>query len=175
VPDLRAKWDVKLAALCKQRVVAAVVRRQTPNPGQNAQPFETVPLHPQPQLPHRFHGTEKINGCDTDEAIGICSTVLCDLVVADHRAARTVPRAEHTDGDACTIHLGKRVFDRRRCLRPFAGSPSTQRFEHRIPDPVGIRVLHPSIDDHVVLPASNEESSLLRTLTNGESGWLNRI
>jgi hypothetical protein len=25
------------------------------------------------------------------------------------------------------------------------------------------------------LPASNEESSLLRTLTNGESGWLNRI
>jgi hypothetical protein len=36
-------------------------------------------------------------------------------------------------------------------------------------------VLHPSIDDHVVLPASNEESNLLRTLTNGESGWLNRI
>jgi hypothetical protein len=61
------------------------------------------------------------------------------------------------------------------CLRPFAGSPPTQRFEHRIPDPVGIRVLHPGIDDHVVLPASNEESSLLRTLTNGESGWLNRI
>jgi hypothetical protein len=175
VPDLRAKWDVKLAALCKQWVVAAVVRRQTPNPGQNAQPFETIPLHPEPQLPHRFHRAKKINGCDTDEAIGICSTVLCDLVVADHRAARTVPRAEHTDGDACTIHLGKRVFDRRRCLRPFAGSPSTQRFEHRIPDPVGIRVLHPSIDDHVVLPASNEESSLLRTLTNGESGWLNRI
>ena len=114
VPDLRAKRDVKLAALCKQWIVAAVVWRQTPNPWQNAQPLETVPLHPKPQLAHRFHGAKKINGCDTDEAIGICSTVLCDLVVADHRAAWTVPRAEHTDGDACTIHLGKRVLNRRR-------------------------------------------------------------
>ena len=111
VSDLRAKRDVKLAALCKQWIVAAVVWRQSPNPGQNAQPFETVPLHPEPQLPHRFHGAEKINGCDTDEAIGICPAVLCDLVIADHRAAWTVPRAEHSDRDACTIHLGQRVLD----------------------------------------------------------------
>ena len=158
VSDLRAKWNVKLATLCKQRIVPAVVWRQTPNPGQNAQPFETVPLHPKPQLPHRFHGTEKINGRDTDEAIGICSTILCDLVVADHRAAWTVPRAEHTDGDARTIHLGKCVLDGRCCFRPLAGSPSTQRFEHWIPDPVGIRMLHPSINDHVMVLASKDRT-----------------
>src|SRR3954447_7121702 len=172
VSDLRAKRNVKLAALCKQWIIAAVVWRQTPNPGQNAQPFETVPLHPEPQLPHRFHGAKKINGCDTDEAIRICSTVLCNLVVTDHRAAWTVPRAEHTDGDACTVHFGKRVLDGRCCLRPLAGSPSTQRFEHRIPDPLSIRVLHPSIDDHVVVPETNDGLSLLRSPWGRRTGLI---
>jgi hypothetical protein len=51
VPDLRAKWNIKLAALCKQWVIAAVVWRQTPKPRQNAQPFETISPDPEPQFP----------------------------------------------------------------------------------------------------------------------------
>src|SRR5665213_1097062 len=157
VSDLRAKWNIELTALCKQWIIAAVVRRKTPKPGQNAQPFEAIPLHPEPQLPHRFHGAKKIDGCNTDEAIRICPTVLCNLVVADHRSAWTVPCAEHTNGDAGTIHLGKRGLDGMCGLRPRAGPPSTQRVEHRIPDPLGVRMLHPSIDDHIVLPETNDE------------------
>ena len=36
VSDLRAKRNIKLAALCKQWVIVAVVWRQTSKPGQNA-------------------------------------------------------------------------------------------------------------------------------------------
>src|SRR6516162_872085 len=36
VSDLCAKRNIKLAALCKQWIIAAVIWRQTPKPGQNA-------------------------------------------------------------------------------------------------------------------------------------------
>lgn len=96
------------------------------------------------------HRAEEIDRSDSDEAVRVSLAVLGDLVVTDHRPARTVPATEHAHRNACTIHLGKRVSDRRRRFRPFAGSPPTQRLEYRIPDPGGIRMLHPGVDDHIL-------------------------
>jgi ABC-type uncharacterized transport system substrate-binding protein len=101
---------------------------------------------------HAVHWSIEIDRRDTDEAAWMCAAIVRHLVVADHRPGRPVPRTEHSDRDTRLIHLGKGRLDGLARLRPLAGLQPAQRVEHGIADPLGIRVLHPGVDDHGVAP-----------------------
>jgi hypothetical protein len=146
--DLCAERNVEFATLRKQRIVTSIIRRQSPQPGQDAQTLETVLPHTPTQLAHAVHRSIEIDRRDAGEAAWMGTAIVRHLVVADHRPERPVPGTQHADRDARLIHLGNSSFDRLGCLRPLAGFPPAHRVEHGIADPLGIRVLHPGIDDH---------------------------
>src|SRR5262249_33204213 len=71
-----------------------------------------------------------------------------DFIVTDHRTRRTPPCAQHAACNTCLVHFGQGRLYRLTRLRPRTWLPAPQGVEYRILEPIPIRELHPSIDDH---------------------------
>jgi hypothetical protein len=92
VTDLQAEGDAELGALGVEPVVAAVVGREVPEPGQDAQRPEAELAHAAPELAHRVHRAVEIDRADAHQAARVGTHVCRHLVVGDERALRPPPR-----------------------------------------------------------------------------------
>ena len=71
VADLQAERDAELDALGVERVVAAVVGRQAPQPRDHAQALEAELADAAPQLAHRGHRLVQVDRGERDEAVRV--------------------------------------------------------------------------------------------------------
>src|SRR5215467_1184842 len=69
VTDLQTEWDVELDAFGVERVIAAVIRRQVPEPRQNAQRAKAQFANRAAQLSHRGHRPGEVDRRDPDQAV----------------------------------------------------------------------------------------------------------
>src|SRR5262249_41785382 len=86
--------------------------------------------------------------CDpqaADEAFWMLEAVMSDFVVANHWSRWPPPGTRHTARDPCLVHFSQGRLYRLTCLGPRTGSPPVK---NRVLDPVRVRMLHPSIDNH---------------------------
>ena len=152
VTRLQAERHAKLRTLGVDRIVAAVVRGQVPEPGDNADRLEAELLHAAPHLSHGFYRPGDVHGADADETIGGLTHEAVDLVVADEEAIRAVPGADETDVDAGAVHRGDRELDRDLLIGRLHLRPAPQRIEHLVLHEAQGRVLHPDVDYHSLPP-----------------------
>jgi hypothetical protein len=148
VADLEAKRDAQLDAFGVQRVVAAVARREVPQPRHHAQRPETEIPDAAPQFPHRVHRVVEIDRGDPEKPVRVATGDRGDGVVGDERSSRSVPRAQHPDPHTGRIHRGHRRLDRHLAVGQPPVAPASQRLKHRVLEELRRRVLHPGVDNH---------------------------
>jgi hypothetical protein len=112
VSDLSAKRHPELNALYVQGVVAAVVRRQTPEPGHHAERLEAQLIHAATKLTDGFVRLAKVNRGHSHETVRVSSDQLCYLVIRDKRSLGPVPGGDQPDLDTSGVHRSEREFDR---------------------------------------------------------------
>ena len=123
----------------------AVVRRQAPEPLDDAQGDEAVLLHAAAQLAHGVHRTQQVDRRNAAEAIRVLGHGLGDEVVRDQRPRRPPPRGEEPQPDPARVHGLERLLDGELARNP-APRPTPQGVEHRMAQEVGGRMLHPDVD-----------------------------
>jgi hypothetical protein len=133
VTDLRAERDPELDAGRVDRVVAAVVRRQVPDPRDDPHRDEAELEHGAAQLSDRGHRAPQVNGCNPGEAVRMGSDDGRDLVVVDQHPAGTRPRAQQRLRDAGVVHRREGVgHGQRGGLGAFGAGPPTERVPPRL-------------------------------------------
>src|SRR5207244_9769201 len=104
VADLQAERDAELDAFGVERVVAAIVGRQVPEPRHDAQRAESELANAAAELTDGVERAVKVDRGDTDQAVGISPHAGRDLVVADERPLWSPPRTEKPDADTGVVH-----------------------------------------------------------------------
>ena len=78
VSDLKTERNAELDTLGIQRVIAAIVGRQAPQPRHDPQRFKSGIANASPKLPHRIHRAEQVNRGYPDEPVWSVSHALRD-------------------------------------------------------------------------------------------------
>ena len=149
VPDLKAKRNAELDALGVDRVVASVVRRESPEPRELPHPDETELLHASAELAHRVHRSVEIDGTDTDEPFGMRGDGLRHLVIRKQRPLRSPPSGRQRLRDARGIERRQRERDGKLVGHYVEPHPPPERREHLVADELPGRVLNPRVDDRL--------------------------
>ena len=90
--DLQAERDVELDCFRVQRVVAAVVGRQSPEPGNDAQGAEAELANAASQLANTVHRTEEVDRGGSDQAVRVLADA--GLISHEKRGRERVCRLE---------------------------------------------------------------------------------
>ena len=149
MPNLEAEWDIEFDAFRIKRVIAAIVRRQIPQPWQNPKPAKSELTDGAAQFTNGIHWSGEIDRRDPEQAVGILTDKRSNLIVIDQRPTRSPPRADQSEPNAGCFHgvNGRRERNADRWRELCARNPASERLEHRLRAKAGGWMLHPHVND----------------------------
>ena len=122
--DLQAEGNAELDTLGLQGIVAAIVRRKIPQPGNDSEPTKPQFPHATAEFPDPVHGPREINRGDACESIRMTANALRDFVVRDHRPGGAPPGGEQAQSHTGFIHDAQGVLQGRTRKLGAAGPPA---------------------------------------------------
>src|SRR5271157_5732707 len=114
--NLSAERHAQLDTLRVERVVAAIVGRQIPEPRHYAEPAKAQFAYASTQFTHRFHRRVQIDRSYADESLRSAAHDSRDFIIAHKGALRTVPGTCQPLSDSGGIHRRQRALDRKLAL-----------------------------------------------------------
>jgi hypothetical protein len=137
----------ELDAFRVQRIVAAIIGRQIPEPRYDAKRAQAELAHATTELSNGGHRTMKIDRADSHETMRIAPDPGRNVVIADQRAARSPPRTEKADAHAGLVHRLDRPLERNVLGGQHPMRPATEGLEYWLREKRSRGMLHPGIDD----------------------------